>query len=187
MEFPCRIAEAKTSSSYPVTANHRCVAEVAVLSQARVPPSQVVETDSETDWPPPSGAIPVSAPTQPCRLAERTDGSVERSVPLYQEAADLNVTTHDDRSRLRRRRRRSKASRDQSDCGGNAYASHAAQHPLGTVCHDQRWRFISVFGADGNTQTCARTVRVPACLRRVRFVAVRCKKKLFSLQGVSVC
>ena len=103
IELPRRITQAKTSSGYPVAADHRCVAEVAVLSQARVSPSQVVEADSETDRSPPRDAIEVSAPTQACWLAERTNGAVGRAVPPDQEAADLNVTTHNDRCRLRRR------------------------------------------------------------------------------------
>jgi hypothetical protein len=98
-----------------VAADHRRVAEVPVLTEARVSQTEVVEDDSEADWLPPRGAVAVSAAAQACWLAERTDGAVERTVPPDQEAADLNITTDDDRSRLRRRLRRSDSNRDQSN------------------------------------------------------------------------
>jgi hypothetical protein len=116
-----------------MTANHRRVAEVAVLPQARVAPSQVVETNFETDVPPTRNAILVSAPAQACRLTERTNGSVKRAIPLYQEAADLNVTTHDDRRRLRRRRRRSDTSEDQSNHTDNEHSGDAPDDPVRSI------------------------------------------------------
>jgi hypothetical protein len=83
--------------------DHRGVAEVPILAQARVLPTEVVERDSKADWPPSRDAVLVAASAEARRLAERTDRSVEGAVSLNEEPANLDVTTDNDRTRLLRR------------------------------------------------------------------------------------